>query len=59
MTKSGWSQSIFGYWFFFGRPAAAREAIVQNEKLRRWLVMESYAKAIACIILGILVLVFF
>lgn len=56
MTKNGWSQSLFGYWFFFGRPEVARKAILENERLRRWVIIESYAKAFIFIGLGIFIL---
>lgn len=55
MTQNGWSNSLFGYWFFFGRPAAARKAIVENERLRRWLIIEFYSRAFAFAALGTLV----
>ena len=56
MTKNGWSQSLFGYWFFFGRPEVARKAILDDEKLRRWVIVESYVKAVVFIGLGIIAL---
>jgi hypothetical protein len=59
MTKNGWSRSIFGYWFFIGRPEIARGAIVTNEKLRRWVVYESYIKAFVLSIMGMLIVVRF
>jgi hypothetical protein len=59
MAKSGWSRSLFGYWLFFGRPAAARKAIIENAKLRRWLIIEIYCRAFAFLVLGTYILLKF
>jgi hypothetical protein len=56
MTKNGWSRSLFGYWFFIGKPEEARAAIVTHNKLRRWVVYEGYIKAITFSLIGIYIL---
>ena len=57
MAENGWSRSFFGYFYFFGRAKAAREAIIQNAKLRHWFIIEIYLRATALIILGIIILI--
>lgn len=55
MSKNGWSRSLFGYWFYFGRPDVARQAIMHDFKLQRWLIAEIYIRGTALIVLGLLV----
>lgn len=53
MTKKGWTRSIFAL-PYLGKPEEARQAVVNDESLRKKFIIELYVWAILILLVGFL-----
>ena len=56
MRKTGYTRSLIALWYFIGKPEEARAAIMNDTKIRRKYIIESYLWSLVGMIAGIVLL---